>query len=267
MPLAPENYLEHLRQESALFRAAVTAAPPDARVPGCPDWTAADLLWHLAEVQWHWAEAVGKRPAEPDEGAVPPRPEQLADVVAFFDDSHGRLVAALEQADPGDEAWNWSSDHTVGFILRRQAHEALIHRVDAEQAAGTSSPVDPVLAADGVLEMLDVMLGGMPPWGRWEPLPHLVRIDCTDTGDEVWVQLGIFSGTDPGSGTTYADEEDLHVVAAPEDPDTEPDVVVDGPAAALDLWLWSRGGDEEISAVGDRAVLDRFRAIAGTPIT
>ena len=48
--------------------------------------------------------------------------------------------------------------------------------------------------------------------------------------------------------------------------DVEPDVVVDGPAAALDLWLWNRGDDAEISVVGDEAVLARFRAIVDTPI-
>ena len=78
-----------------------------------------------------------------------------------------------------------------------------------------------------------------------------MRVDVTDTGEEFWVRFGIFSGTDPDSGTTYADEEDFHVVDAPEDPEVEPDVVVDGTAAALDLWLWSRGGDD--GPVGGRA--------------
>ena len=63
-----------------------------------------------------------------------------------------------------------------------------------------------------------------------------------------------------------ADEEDFHVVPAPEDTDAEPDVVVDGPAAALDLWLWNRGGDDEVSAAGDRDVLERFTAIVESPI-
>ena len=184
-PLPPEQYLEHLRTESDRFRAAVTTADPAARVPTCPDWSAADLLWHLAGVQWHWAEAVEKRPAQPDEAAQPPRPDDVAGLLAFFDDSHRRLATALEQAEPSEEAWTWSSDHTVGFILRRQAHEALIHRVDAERAAASPTPVDASLAADGVLEALDVMFGGLPPWGSWEPLPHLVRVDCTDTGDQV----------------------------------------------------------------------------------
>ena len=42
-----------------------------------------------------------------------------------------------------------------------------------------------------------------------------MRVDATDTGDEFWVRFGIFSGTDPDSGTSYADEEDFHVVPLP----------------------------------------------------
>ena len=34
------------------------------------------------------------------------------------------------------------------------------------------------------------MYGGCPPWGTWEPLAHHVRLDCTDTGDALWAQLG-----------------------------------------------------------------------------
>src|SRR5918995_144022 len=110
--LSPETYLSYLRSESARFREVLAACDPEARVPACPDWNAADLLWHLATVQRWWA---------------------------------------------------------VGFILRRQAHEALIHRVDAEQAAGVPSDVDPALASDGVHEVLAVMYGGCPPWGAGEP--------------------------------------------------------------------------------------------------
>jgi hypothetical protein len=167
--------------------------------------------------------------------------------------------------DPVEEAWNWSSDHTVGFILRRQAHEALVHRVDAEQAAGTGSELDATLASDGVQECLDVMYGGLPPWGTWTPGEGLVRVDATDTGESTWLRFGTFSGTSPDSGESYADEEDFHVVPAP-DGDVEPDVVVDGPAAALDLWLWHRGDDAEISVAGDEATYARFRAVVETPI-
>jgi uncharacterized protein (TIGR03083 family) len=263
--LSPDVYLEHLRAESARFRDVLAACDPAARVPACPDWDAADLLWHLATVQRWWTEVLRARPARP-EAIDPARPQTYDELLRAFGEWSADLAAVLHGADPRDEAWNWSDDHTVGFILRRQAHEALVHRVDAEQAAGMPSEVDARLAADGVHECLDVMYGGLPAWGSWEPGEATVRVDVTDTGDSFWLRFGTFSGTDPDSGTAYADEEDFHVVPAPDDTEVEPDVVVDGPAAALDLWLWNRGSDDEVAAVGDRDVLQRFAAIVQSPI-
>jgi uncharacterized protein (TIGR03083 family) len=264
--LSPDVYLAHLRGESLRFRDVLAACNPEARVPACPEWNASDLLWHLATVQRWWAEVLAARPSRPEE-IDPPRPETYDELLGAYDEWSRALADALEDADLRDEAWTWSDDHTVGFILRRQAHEALVHRVDAEQAAGLPSELDPVLATDGVHEVLDVMYGGCPPWGRWVPGDDgLVRVDVTDTGEEFWLRFGLFSGTDPDTGTSYADEEDFHVVDAPEDDSVEPDVVVDGTAEALDLWLWNRADDSAISVVGDRDVLDRFSSIVGTPI-
>lgn len=263
--LSPDVYLAHLRSESLRFRDVLADCDPEARVPACPEWNASDLLWHLATVQRWWAEVLAARPAQPEE-IDPPRPETYDGLLRAYDEWSGALADALEQADPRDEAWTWSDDHTVGFILRRQAHEALVHRVDAEQAAGLTTELDPVLATDGVHEVLDVMYGGLPPWGHWEAGEGLVRVDVTDTGHEFWLRFGNFSGTDPDSGTAYADEEDFHVVPTPDDPETEPDVVVDGTAQTMDLWLWSRTSDDDISVAGDGDVLARFRAIVASPI-
>ena len=263
--LSPDVQLSHLRAESQRFRDVLAGCDPAVRVPACPDWDAAELLWHLATVQHWWAEVLRARPARPDD-LDPSRPPTYDGLLAAFDEWSAQLGDALEGADSAEEAWTWSDDHTVGFILRRQAHEALVHRVDAEQAAGVSSDVDPVLATDGVHECLDVMYGGCPPWGSWAAGEETVRVDVTDTGESVWLRFGTFSGTDPDSGTTYADEEDFHVVAAPDNEEVEPDVVVDGTAQALDLWLWNRGTDADISTAGDQRVLARFRGIVGSPI-
>lgn len=261
--LSHADYLEHLRSESRRFREVLATCDPAARVPGCPAWTAADLLWHLAEVQWFWGTTIRNRPTparEDDEG--PARPDSYDGLLAAFDEYSAALVDELAQADPAEEAWSWSTDQTVGFTFRRQAHEALIHRLDAEQAAGAVTPLDPHLAADGVLECLDVMYGGTPPWGEFRPLPHHVRIDCTDTGDQVWVQIGRFVGTSPTDGTHY-DDDDISVVDAP---GTEPDAVVEGPAAALDAWLWRRGDDSEIKVHGDRHIYDHLRVAVSHPL-
>lgn len=213
-------------------------------------------------MQGFWAHVVRHRPAVPSDWEEPPRPEGHAAVLAAFDAAHAALVAALEAADPTEEAWSWSPDHTVGFTLRRQAHEALVHRVDAEQAAGVEpAPIDPRLAGDGVAETLAVMFGGTPGWGAFTPSAQHVRVDLTDDPAPVWVQLGRFTGTDPEG--RHHDEDDLAVVP---DPGVEPDVVVTGPAAAVDLWLWRRGDDAALTVTGDGEVHARFLRCVDHPI-
>ena len=152
-PLPFPTYLDHIRTESARFREVLADCDPTARVPACPDWDAADLLWHLAGVQAFWADvdpdpAGGRRRGLRGEAAA--RPETYDGLLAAFDEHSAALVDALAAADPADEAWHWSDDHTVGASFSRQAHEALIHRLDAEETAGTFTPLDPALAADGV---------------------------------------------------------------------------------------------------------------------
>lgn len=261
--LAPDQYLSFLQSESRRFRDVLAGCDPKARVPGCPEWNAADLLWHLAEVQTFWGWVITNRPKHPREGyQEPARPRSYDELVALFEDRSAALVAALGEAEPTDEAWTWSSDQTVGFTYRRQALEALVHRVDAEQAAGASSPLDPALATDGVEEVLDVMYGGCPPWGSFHPLPHHLRIDVTDTGESFWVQLGRFSGTEPDDGIHH-DEDDIAVVP---DPGVEPDAVISGPSDSLLLRLWRRGDGADIHLAGDLRIVDHFRQVIHQPI-
>ncbi|CAI9406493.1 maleylpyruvate isomerase family mycothiol-dependent enzyme [Nocardioides sp. T2.26MG-1] len=263
--LAFDGYLDHLRGESARFREVLAGCTPDARVPGCPDWTAADLLWHLTAGQHFWTCVVRDRPAAPAEDQVgPERPSSYDALLAAFDEHSAAFIGALEAADPAEPAWSWSDEQTVGFTFRRQAHEALIHRLDAEQTAGDMTPLDPELAADGVDEALAVMFGGTPPWGEFTPLPQHLRVDLTDRDESVWVQIGHFTGTDPESGRSHESIEDIAVVS---DPGEEPDVVVDGPAGAVDAWLWRRGDDAEIRVAGDREVYAHFRRAVDQPIT
>ena len=204
---------------------------------------------------------VERRPAGPGDRPEGERPSAYDALLTRHQQQSDRLVAALAGADPRDAAWTWSDEQTVGFTFRRQAHEALIHRLDAEQTAGAVTPLDPALAADGVDEALDVMYGGTPPWGTFTGLPHHLRVDLTDTGDAVWVQLGRFTGTDPESGERH-DVDDLEAVP---DPGVDPDVVVSGPAAAIDAWLWRRGDDSNIVVTGDRDWYRHFRRCVDQP--
>ncbi|MBA2952970.1 maleylpyruvate isomerase family mycothiol-dependent enzyme [Nocardioides sp. MAH-18] len=261
--LAFDDYLRHLRADSTRLRTVLAGCDPEARVPGCPDWTAANLLGHHGGVLQFWADIVEQRPAGPDDDwTEPEKPASYDDLLAYHEEQEARLVAALAAADPAEEAWTWSSEQTVGFTFRRQAHEALIHRLDAEQTAGEVTPLDPVLATDGVEEALAVMFGGGPTWGTFTGYGRHVRVDVADTGASIWVELGRFTGTDPESGKVY-DEDDIAAVA---DPGSEPDAVLVGPAADLDAWLWRRGGDDRLEVSGDRTTYDAFRRVVNQAI-
>jgi uncharacterized protein (TIGR03083 family) len=253
------DYIAYLTGDSARFADVLRETPPDARVPSCPDWNADDLLWHLAEVQWFWGTVVRERVAGPQAEALkPPRPADRAGLLAFYERASRDLAEILAAMPPDTAAWTWSDDHTVGFIRRRQAHEALIHRIDAELTAGARTPLDPSLSADGIDEALRVMYGGLPDWATFTPdHAQTLRLRATDTGDSWLVTLGRFTGTDPDDGTSY-DEDDIR--AAERDPGTEAAAEVAGTAADLDCWLWHRPPLTPVDASGDRQVLGRFES-------
>jgi uncharacterized protein (TIGR03083 family) len=252
------DYVVHLARESARFGEAIRDARPDEPVPSCPDWTADDLLWHLGEVQWFWAAIVRDSITGPQADELKPeRPAGRAGLQAFYQRASRDLAEILAASAPDTAAWTWSEDQTVGFIRRRQAHEALIHRIDAELAAGSRTPVDPLLGADGVDEALRVMYGAVPEWGRFTSDDgKTLRLEATDTGDAWFVTLGRFTGTDP-DGTSY-DEPDIH--AAESDPGGPAAVTVAGSAADLDCWLWHRPPVARIERSGDAEVLGGFES-------
>jgi uncharacterized protein (TIGR03083 family) len=255
------DYLDHLARESARFAAVLRDTNPDAAVPTCPDWDADDLIWHLADVQWFWGTLVREKVTE-DERAEgldhPPRPDERGALLDFYDQASRDLGEALAATAPDSPTWTWSQDQTAGFIRRRQAHEALIHRVDAELTAGDRTPLDPALSADGVDEVLRVMYGGVPTWGEFTPEhASTIRVHATDAGATWFLTLGNFVGTDPDDGTTI-DESDLRVAAT--DPGGPAAAELRGSAADLNCWLWHRPADGEVARSGDEKVLAAFDA-------
>lgn len=258
------DYLTHLRSESERFLAALAGADPSARVPSCPEWNAGDLLWHLAEVQWFWAGIVEERRQSPEGMDPPPRPGDLAQLASFAQAQAARLHRVLAETDPATEVYMWARDRTAGYIRRRQAHEALIHRLDAELTTGRVSPLDADLAADGVLETLDVMYGGCPPWGRFTGDGRRVLFAVEDRPEQsVTVELGRFTGTDPDDDEAY-DEDDLSVVQAGEG--VPPLATVRGTADDLDAWLWHRRGDEAVAFEGDDRTLQSLLGLLRSPL-
>ncbi len=266
--LPADTYLTALDRETRRFREVLAVAPSGAQVPSCPDWDVEDLLWHLGgEVQAFWATVIAGRPGVPHGWREQDRPEGRSALLDVLDRSHEDLVLRLRGAHPDDPAWSWAADrrlHTVGFTMRRQAHEAMIHRVDAEMATGEPTPLDPRLATDGIVECLEWMYGEHPAWGHFDDDGRRVVVEASDTGRRVLVGLGRLTGHDPEEGEDV-DEDDLRVL----DPDVDGgqgDATISGPAEALDLWLWHRGPADALTTKGDAQVLDDLTAILGQPI-
>jgi hypothetical protein len=259
-----ETYVLAVREETERFLEVLLPVPAHARVPTCA-WSAADLLWHVAEVQHHWAAVV--RGAHGEGVVAPERPAGLGALRELAATAGTELATALAEAAPQDRAWSWHEDGgTVAWIARRQAHEALVHRVDAELTAGVAvTPPTPELAADGVDEVLHVMVDGVPPWGTYTADGVVVRLECSNVPAAWLLRLGRFTGTGPESGTVY----DLDAAAVERVPDpegsseVEPDLVVRAPAWELDLWLWGRGGTDgfDVRGPGGAALLERVRQL------
>ncbi|TQM62804.1 maleylpyruvate isomerase family mycothiol-dependent enzyme [Humibacillus xanthopallidus] len=259
-PAAPP-FLDHLADDSARFRTVLADAPPGLRVPTCPDWDADDLIWHLAEVQWFWGEiAAGGLTTRADvdalDGRRVERPADRAGLLEHFDRSSSRLHAALAALDPATELWMWADEHTAGYIARRQAHEAMIHRLDAELTVGARTPLDCRLAADGVDEALRIMRGYEPEPGlTHEPVAGTVTIATVDAMHAWTVTPVRITGAYEGR------QIDLRRFLVDDGPDDASAAEICGTAADLDCWLWNRPAAEAITREGEAAALAAVDAV------
>jgi uncharacterized protein (TIGR03083 family) len=246
----PIDYLSHMRAEFRRFAEVLAAAEPTRRVPTCPEWDAADLLWHLSGVTVFWATIVRDRLDHPGPAEIKPdRPSDYDDLQRLFADSSAALIDALESTAEDVSVWTWfDADRSVGFVLRRQAHEALIHRLDAELTTDSVTPFDADLATDGVLEVLEVMFSEIPDWASHEFDGGIGRVATTDTGAQWLVRTGNLSGTDPDTGKSYTDHPTLTVAT-----DGEPTFELTATARDLDAWLWNRPTLAEVAMSGDYA--------------
>jgi hypothetical protein len=136
------------------------------------------------------------------------------------------------------------------------AHETLIHRVDAELAAGLAGPVDEDLARDGIDEILVVMMSSAPEWAAVASGEGTVALIVPGA---TWVMRRAFlSGTSPATGNTYEDLEMAALVAEP----MGADCTLRGSAVDVDLWLWGRAPLDMLAVEGDPDMAHWLREMA-----
>ena len=214
-----------------------------AAVPTCPEWTLADLLNHVATVYLHKAETM-RRGEFPQPWPPEREPETPA---AFLQRAYQALVEEFAARKPGESAVTWfGPDQTVGFWIRRMAHESVIHRVDAELAANADrAPIPDDVAVDGIDELLTTMLayasvewpedfeGGLPSAGE----TVLVR-----AGDSAWL-------------VTLGDTVTVAAAAG----DSAADVTLAGDPMGVLLWGWRRAAADSLTEQGNAEVAAKLR--------
>ena len=231
------------------------ANDPSTPVPTCGDWTLADLVWHLTEVQSFWGHIIGNRPAGPETYEPPTRPGDDA-LGAGLRTAGIKLVEHLADADDDDVAWSWADDQTVGFTVRRQVHESMIHAIDGFLAVGAPLPsLEPHLAADGIDEMVRVMLTGTPDWATFQATGGVFELVASDTGDQWALQPGRIVGTEPTSG------KHLELAGYELDDGTIPTATIGAPALDLLLWMWGR---QDAPATTDPAEIEAAELLRQT---
>ena len=248
------DYLAHVERDAARI-AAMGRLGMDAPVPSCPGWTVADLIAHTGVVYAHKAAIV--RDGRVDEQPAPIEPPG-AGILDWFEERSSEMLEILTAVDPATPAATWHApDQTVGFWHRRMAHESVIHRIDAELAHSAVTPIDATLGADGIDEILLVMMTGAPDWAETTVADEIVAITESDGGRTWRLRAGDFTGTSP-RGNSYVAEPTFFVDTG----DQASAAAIVGAAGDLDAWLWGRRDLSSLVVEGDRALVDRVRAVA-----
>jgi uncharacterized protein (TIGR03083 family) len=226
--------------EAAKMVSAVTRGPLEARVPGCPDWSLGELAIHVGQVH-RWATGIVQtgEPGDMDAG-----PANAADSATYLAAGVGPLVAALRAAEQTAPCWNFTrANLTKAFWLRRQAHETVAHRWDAESAVGAATPIDAAMASDAIDEWAHALVRRVVGRAKLDLSGFVgdVHLHCTDVDGE-WT----FEVVD-GAFTVHTG----HTKAA---------AAVRGEANDLFLYLMNRVSVDRVERFGDTDLIDRWLA-------
>ncbi len=234
---SPVDWLGAIEHDAAALDLAAQAATADAPIPGCPGWTVTDLLEHVGSVFYRASLIIGEHREH-----RPHRTETTApvgDPFGWYDKGRTAILSVLRTADPLSSYWTFRGPNPLRWWLRRLANEAAVHRVDAEQAAGIASIIDPRSAIDGIDEKFETYL---PVIAIQKPTerPVTVALRTDDFGVE-WT-------------ITIDNEVTVRRHRAPAE------ATVSGPADTLFLWLWDRAPVERVRVEGDPAAAEALRA-------
>jgi uncharacterized protein (TIGR03083 family) len=251
-----DRSLDLLAAEGKLAADACAGRLDDA-VPFCAGWTGRDLAVHLAGV-YRWvstmvAERMPKPPSKELRAGLfaDPDPSDEQGVRARLLLASAGVVSTLRNAPADLDCWTvWPAQTPRTFWIRRQLHETVVHRVDAQNLGRSEADVhngaelDSEVAADGVDEMMVGFSGRYADHLR-NPETVTLAVAATDVEQTWWASIG------PDALVTGR--------GAPPQPAT---TTVRGKSGELLLWLWNRRPATGLEVTGDPTALEIWTANA-----
>ncbi len=252
--LSPDRYFAEVEASTAGLAEILAEHDQSLPIPTCPEWTLRQLVTHVGRAH-RWAAEITRTRSDafipfrqvPD-GRLPDDP---AEQPAWLRAGAARIVDSVREAG-GDLVWSFSGLAPASFWIRRMAHETLVHRADAQLAAGAEPEpvIDAEVATDAIDEWLTLLTAGIlgNAADRTEALPAgaALHVHATDDGlgGGEWMIRHDASGltVEPGHG--------------------KGDAALTGPAASLLLVLMRRRPvfDPAVAVYGDSAVVDGWLA-------
>jgi uncharacterized protein (TIGR03083 family) len=241
--------------ERVLQLANIEGADLTAPVPSCPDWDFLTLVRHLGNV-YNWAGTIVEERLPAPPGPEMPRQPEAMSPVDWLSDRLDRILAVLRHVPEDTEMWNFSaaSPGPPAFWWRRQVHETVIHRADAELACALPvTALEPELAADNVSELFEIMRFselGLAAGATASP----ASAPATSTDAQPALVIHLHATDLPGAEWTVDT-----VARTVRREHTKGDVAIRGPAWSLARWCWGRPVGAEIEAFGDLETAEQWR--------
>jgi uncharacterized protein (TIGR03083 family) len=253
--LTTDRYVAEIEASTAGLAEILAERDPSLPIPTCPEWTLRQLVTHVGRAH-RWAAEITRTRSET---AIPFRavpdgklPDDRAEQCTWLRAGAARLVSTVREAG-SDLVWSFTGPTPAGFWLRRMAHETLVHRADAQLAAGTEPEpaIEAEVAADAIDEWLMLLTNGLGiVVERPQALPagaglHIHATDDGLGGRGEWMirydadRLTVEPGHGKGDAALTGPAVSLLLVLLRRRPASDPAVTVHGDSAVVDGWLAS----------------------------
>ena len=145
--LNADRYVAEIEASTAGLAEILAEYDQSLPIPTCPEWTLCQLVTHVGRAH-RWAAEITRTRSD---AFIPFRevpdgklPDDRAGQRAWLHAGAARIVDAVREAG-SDLVWSFTGSAPAGFWIRRMAHETLVHRADAQLAAGAEP--EPVIEA------------------------------------------------------------------------------------------------------------------------